>query len=77
MPDQVSAVIVAEPKYAPGKYVIFRADFQDPGQQFVWCGRSFGWLPFPKTSSAFYRFFSSPDEANEAAAKHITLPVQE
>jgi len=68
--------MTCEPDYAPGRFVLLRAD--SPAQQwFVWCGRSLGWLPFDTTSNVFFRFFASTSEANEAADKWIDLPLQE
>jgi len=77
MPNQVSAIVIAEPEYAPGKFVLIRVDQPHPDRRFIWCGRSMGWLPFKTTSNAFFRFFSSADEAQEAADQYINLPVQE
>jgi len=80
MPKQLSTVILAEPEYAPGKTVLIRLDLlnpDNPDRQFIWCGRSLGWLPFKTTSNAFFCFFSSDDEAQEAADKYVSLPVQE
>ena len=77
MPNRVSAVVIAEPEYARGQFVLIRADLPDTDRRFVWCGRSLGWLPFETTSRAFFRFFSSREAAEEAAEKYVTLPVQE
>jgi len=76
MPEPLSIVILAEPEYAPGKTVLIRLDMLSD-RQFIWCGRSLGWLPFKTTSNAFFCFFSSDDAAQRAADKYVKLPVQE
>ena len=77
MPSKVSAIAIAKPEYAPGKYVLFRMDADKPNRAFVWCGRSMGWLPLTTTSNAFFAFFDSREAATEAADKWVTLPLQE
>lgn len=76
MPKQVSAVILAEPEYAPGQFVLIRVDFPNMRRRFVWCGRSMGWKPMMTTSNVFFRLFPSVDAAQEEAEKYVTLPVQ-
>jgi hypothetical protein len=77
MPQQRSAIVfVCEPEYAPGQSVLIRMELSNLERQFVWCGRSLGWLPFETTSNAFFRFFASYDEAQEAADKYVTLPPE-
>lgn len=77
MPQSVSTVVVAEPEYAPGRFVLLRADLPDMDRWFVWCGRSLGWLPLKTTSSAYVHLFASEEEAFAASDKYITLPLQE
>lgn len=72
-----SAVIIAEPEYAPGRFVLVRAELSAPDRRFVWCGQSMGWLPLLTTSNALFHFFASEDEARKAADRFISLPVQE
>ena len=73
----LSTVTLCEPEYAPGKLVLIRADFPDTDRQFVWCGRSLGWLPFKTTSNAYFHLFSSEAKAQKAANDYISLPLQE
>ena len=77
MSKHCSAVVIAEPEYAPGRFVLIRVEQSDPDRRFVWCGRSMGWLPFDTTSNAFFRSFSSKAAARKVADKFIGLPVQE
>jgi len=75
MSQQCSIVIIAVPAYDPGRFVLIRADRPNTRRQYVWCGRSLGWLPFKTTSSAFFRFFASQQEAEKAADKYVTLSL--
>ena len=77
MSEHVAAVIICEPEYAPGQFVLLRVDPPDFTRQYAWCGRSMGWKPFKTTSNAFFQLFRSYQAAEEAADKYVTLPVQE
>jgi len=77
MSQSVSTVVVAEPRYAPGRFVLLRADLPDMDRGFVWCGRSLGWRPMETTSTAFVKLFPSEEKATEAADKYVTLPLQD
>ena len=77
MSEHVSAVIICEPAYAAGQLVLFRVEPPDFERKHAWCGRSLGWRPAETTSNAFFRLFSSREEAQEAADEYITLPLQE
>lgn len=77
MSDQVSAVTIAEPKYAPGRYIIIRSDFPELDHKYVWCGRSLGWLPKNLTTRLYQESYRSVDEAAEVAERYITWPLQE
>ena len=50
MSEHVAAVIICEPEYAPGQFVLLRVDPPDFTRQYAWCGRSMGWKPFKTTS---------------------------
>ncbi|MCX7428795.1 MAG: hypothetical protein NTW96_24610 [Planctomycetia bacterium] len=77
MPSKASIVTIAEPEYAPGKFVLLRLDHPHRDRWFVWCGRSMGWLPFKETSNAFFHRFPSTEAAEKAIKKALTLPLQE
>lgn len=74
-PPKLSTVTIAEPRWAPGRFILFRVDLHDD-HVCVWCGRSMGWRPFDGTSKAFFHLFPSMEAAEEAANKYIKLPVQ-
>ena len=76
-PKQVSAVTIAEPEYALGRFVLLRFDFPYTDRTFAWCGRSMGWLPFKTTSNAFFHLFYSMEAAEKAVKKALTFPLQE
>ena len=77
MSEHVSAVIICEPEYAPGQFVLLRVNAPYFTRQYAWCGRSMGWRPFKTTSNAYFKRFSSYEAAEEAADKYVNLPLQE
>ena len=77
MSKPTTVVTFAEPEYAPGKVVLIRCDTPHLDRNFVWCGRSMGWMPMQQTSSAFFRLFDSEGAAAEAAQQYVTLPLRE
>ena len=79
MPKQkrISIVTIAEPEYAPGRYVLLRADAPNKDRWYAWCGRSRGWLPMKEASNAFFRQFDSTEAAEKAIEKALTFPLQE
>ena len=75
--QNVFAVVICEPEYAPGQFVLFRVKPPNTDRKHVWCGRSMGWRPLKTTSNAFFRLFGSMRGAEKAADKYVNLPVQE
>jgi len=76
-PKRVSIVTIAEPEYAPGQFVLLRADHPHTDRWFAWCGRSMGWLPFTETSNAFFHRFPSMEAAEKAIKRALKFPLQE
>jgi hypothetical protein len=76
MSDQLSTVIIAEPDSAPGQFCLFRADFPDPDNLFIWCGPSLGWLPANATARLLHRLYRSVEEADDDADRYVTWPLR-
>jgi len=72
-----SAILIVELECTPGRFVLMRTDWPGVARMFVWCGRSLGWRPLDTTSSAFFQYFCSKQEARKIADKYITLPLQQ
>ena len=76
MSHKLSAIVIVEPEYAPGRLVIFRLDTPH-GEKYVWCGRSIGWRPLNYTATMFFQLFRTMEDAALAADKYITFPLME
>jgi hypothetical protein len=71
----LSAIAVAEPPYAPGRYILIRMDLV-ANDRWFWCGRSLGWLPANVTTSLYHRLYRTVTEAEQAMLRYHTWPLQ-
>jgi hypothetical protein len=58
-------------------FILTRYDFPRVEDLFIWCGAGTGWRPWNTTTEILAKTFRSTEEAQQAACKIATLPLQE